>query len=226
MAVSQSFVHLTRKVKKSKVFVILYMAEQDQKREMILEAAQKRFKRYGLHKTTMGEIAKDMDMSKGSLYYYFPDKDRIYVAVVERIVSHCFEDINSFLQEAVTVSQVMDRYLNEKEKILQEYHFLFGIHEWVREKPGSLMRQVGELVQQAEISFLSSWIRKGIENREIAAKHDPEETAALLAHVVFGLWVIWCKWQAPDFELQQTANIKAYMHREKLVLTIFFDGLR
>lgn len=64
------------------------------------------------------------------------------MAVVERIVSHCFEDINSFLQEAVTISQVMDRYLNEKEKILQEYHFLFGIHEWVRGKPGSLMRPV------------------------------------------------------------------------------------
>lgn len=202
------------------------MAEQDQKREVILEAALKRFKRYGLAKTTMEEIAKDLDLSKGSLYYYFQDKDRIYVAVIERIVAQCFADVSSFLQRAVTVRQVMNKYLEVKETILQEYHFLFGIHEWVREKPGNLMRQVGELVQQSEICFLSSWIRKGIANGEISPEHDPEKTAEMLVHVLFGLWVIWCKWQATGFELHHTENIKEFMNREKMALTIFFNGLR
>ncbi|QEH39848.1 TetR/AcrR family transcriptional regulator [Chitinophaga sp. XS-30] len=202
------------------------MAEQDQKREVILEAALKRFSRYGLAKTTMGEIAGDLDMSKGSLYYYFPDKDRIYVAVIERIVSRCFADVSSFLEGPVTVQLVMDRYLTLKEKILQEYHFLFGVHEWVREKPGNLQRQVGELVQQAESRFLAAWIRKGIADGEISPQHDPEKTAEMLVHVLFGLWVIWCKWQAQGFELHHTENIKEFMHREKMVLTIFFNGLR
>jgi TetR/AcrR family transcriptional repressor of mexJK operon len=202
------------------------MAEQDLKREMILEAALKRFSRYGLAKTTMGEIARDLDMSKGSLYYYFPDKDRIYVAVIERMVARCFADVSGFLEGPVTVQQVMDRYLELKERTLQEYHFLFGIHEWVREKPGSLMRQVSELVQRSEVCFLSAWIRKGIANAEISAKHDPEKTAEMLVHVLFGLWVIWCKWQATGFELHHTENIKEFMNREKMVLTIFFNGLR
>lgn len=202
------------------------MAEQDQKREVILEAALKRFSRYGLAKTTMGEIAGDLDMSKGSLYYYFPDKDRIYVAVIERIVSRCFADVSSFLEGPVTVQLVMDRYLALKERILQEYHFLFGVHEWVREKPGNLQRQVGELVQQAESRFLAAWMRKGIADGEISPQHDPEKTAEMLVHVLFGLWVVWCKWQAQGFELHHTENIKEFMHREKMVLAIFFNGLR
>ena len=202
------------------------MAEQDQKREGILEAALKRFKRFGLAKTTMEEIAKDLEISKGSLYYYFPDKDRIYVAVVEKIVSRCFTDISSSLEQAASVQEVIDRYLSVKERILLDYHFLFGIHEWVTDKPSSLNRQVGELVHQAEIRFLSQFIRKGKALGEIAEKHDPEKTADLLTHVLFGLWVIWCKWQAAGFELQQTDNIKEFMNRERMVLAIFFQGLR
>ncbi len=139
------------------------MAEQDQKREAILEVALKRFKRFGLAKTTMDEIAKDLEISKGSLYYYFSDKERIYVAVVERIVNESFRDVGSFLETAVSVQEVMDRYLSVKERILLEYHFLFGINLWVSDKPSSLMRQIGEMAHQAEIRFISSWIRKGIE---------------------------------------------------------------
>ncbi|WP_109695189.1 TetR/AcrR family transcriptional regulator [Chitinophaga deserti] len=202
------------------------MAEQDQKREVILEAALKRFKRFGLAKTTMDEIARDLEISKGSLYYYFSDKDRIYVAVVERIVNDCFTDISTFLQTAGSVQEVMDRYLSVKERILLDYHFLFGINLWVSDKPSSLMRQIGEMVHQSEIRFISSWLKKGIELGEVAEVHDPSHTADLLVQVLFGFWINWCKWQAGDFDLQDANNIKEFMSRERKVLTIFFNGLR
>lgn len=202
------------------------MAEQDQKREVILEAALKRFKRFGLAKTTMEEIARDLEISKGSLYYYFPDKDRIYVAAIERIVSQCFADVSATLESALSVKEVMDKYLSVKEKILIDYHFLFGIHEWVSDKPSSLMRQVGDLVHQSETCFLSAMISKGKALGELAAAHDPQKTADLLVHVLFGFWVVWCKWQAADFELQNTDNIKEFMNRERSLLTIFFQGLK
>lgn len=50
----------------------------------ITEAAQKRFSMYGMEKTTMQEIAEDLGLSKGSLYYYFPDKEQLYIAVVKK----------------------------------------------------------------------------------------------------------------------------------------------
>jgi AcrR family transcriptional regulator len=50
----------------------------------IIEVAQKRFGQYGLEKTSMREIANDLNMSKGSIYYYFPDKENLYKAVVEK----------------------------------------------------------------------------------------------------------------------------------------------
>jgi AcrR family transcriptional regulator len=51
---------------------------------LITEAAQKRFGLYGVEKTSMREIADDLKLSKASLYYYFPDKESLYKAVVEK----------------------------------------------------------------------------------------------------------------------------------------------
>ena len=51
-----------------------------EKIDQIIESAQKRFGIFGLMKTTMREIAEDLNMSKGLLYYYFPDKEHLYKA--------------------------------------------------------------------------------------------------------------------------------------------------
>ena len=62
------------------------MENQDKKRIIIIEAALKRFAHYGLSKTTMSEIAKDISLSKALLYYYFPDKISLYVSTMEHLM--------------------------------------------------------------------------------------------------------------------------------------------
>src|SRR5271154_3916400 len=58
---------------------------QDIKKEKILEAANHRFLHFGYSKTTMNEIAGDLSMSKALLYYYFPDKSQLYIAVMRKV---------------------------------------------------------------------------------------------------------------------------------------------
>src|SRR5665648_72271 len=54
------------------------------KLQQITETAQKLFGLYGVEKTSMREIADDLNLSKASLYYYFPDKESLYKAVIEK----------------------------------------------------------------------------------------------------------------------------------------------
>ena len=53
-------------------------------RNFIISEAGKRFSRYGLSKTTIDDIAKSVHMGKSSLYYYFPGKEEIFKAVLEK----------------------------------------------------------------------------------------------------------------------------------------------
>lgn len=59
------------------------MVSKDVVRGRILEAAGKRFKHYGYGKTSMAEIAADLQMSPGNLYRYFPGKIDIALAIAD-----------------------------------------------------------------------------------------------------------------------------------------------
>jgi AcrR family transcriptional regulator len=87
-----------------------YISDKNEKVQLIIKASQMRFGLYGLEKTSMREIANDLKLSKASLYYYFPDKESLYKAVVEKeqgeFLSRISERISSF---------------NEPEQLLLEY---------------------------------------------------------------------------------------------------------
>jgi len=57
------------------------MAEKDNIREQIVQAAKKRFSHFGYAKTTMAEVATDCCMSPGNLYRFYPGKLDIAEAI-------------------------------------------------------------------------------------------------------------------------------------------------
>src|SRR5437016_12447685 len=61
------------------------VAEEDSsKRRQILDGASKVFMDLGFDGASMGEIARAAGVSKGTLYVYFSDKNRLFEAIVER----------------------------------------------------------------------------------------------------------------------------------------------
>jgi AcrR family transcriptional regulator len=60
------------------------VAEEDSsKRRQILDGARKVFMDLGFDGASMGEIARAAGVSKGTLYVYFADKNRLFEAIVE-----------------------------------------------------------------------------------------------------------------------------------------------
>ena len=57
--------------------------EDSSKRRQILEGARKVFMNLGFDGASMGEIARAAGVSKGTLYVYFADKNRLFEAIVE-----------------------------------------------------------------------------------------------------------------------------------------------
>src|SRR5712675_46555 len=57
--------------------------EDSSKRRQILEGARRVFMDLGFDGASMGEIARSAGVSKGTLYVYFTDKNRLFEAIVE-----------------------------------------------------------------------------------------------------------------------------------------------
>lgn len=94
------------------------------KGRMIVNVAIKRFIYYGITKTTMDDIAKDLALTKPSLYYYFSDKNHLVRAVFD----HVFTEYLSFLQ-AIPLNQSLEKILDEVIKLqwkLFKHYALLG----------------------------------------------------------------------------------------------------
>ena len=61
--------------------------EDSSKRRQILDGARKVFMDLGFDGASMGEIARSAGVSKGTLYVYFADKNRLFEAIVEEEVA-------------------------------------------------------------------------------------------------------------------------------------------
>ncbi len=60
------------------------MSKSEETRERILDAALNVFSSKGYHDTKMDEIVEASDTSKGSIYFYFPNKERLFLALVDQ----------------------------------------------------------------------------------------------------------------------------------------------
>lgn len=69
---------------------------QDRTRAGILEAARRRFLRFGVPKTTMDEVAREAGCSRTTLYAHFRNKEDLYARLLE-------QDAEAFIREAAAV---------------------------------------------------------------------------------------------------------------------------
>jgi AcrR family transcriptional regulator len=91
--------------------LVTHSGENAEKLEVILKAAQKRFGLFGLEKTTMKEIASDLGMSKAALYYYFPDKEGLFKAVVEMELGEFFQIVDETRQNISEPDMMLREYI-------------------------------------------------------------------------------------------------------------------
>jgi AcrR family transcriptional regulator len=82
--------------------------EDSSKRRQILDGARKLFLDLGFDGASMGEIARAAGVSKGTLYVYFADKNRLFEAIVEQEVLEQGKAAFNFDPERDVTTTLMD----------------------------------------------------------------------------------------------------------------------
>lgn len=117
----------------------------------IIRAASKRFARHGLHKTTLDEIARDLRISKASLYYYFESKDQLYYATIRWDADQFIEAIKTiFNNESIQIFERFTEYFASKDEIQTNYKLLFEL----------LIRAAGDNLNEHEIELYKYFLQK------------------------------------------------------------------
>lgn len=149
------------------------MENQDKKKILIINAALKRFAHYGLAKTTMTEIAKDISFSKALLYYYFPDKLSLYVSVIEHLMHSISKDLLKSVEKTTTCTEGIMMLLQKRQGYIQKYYNLMEFSKMIGpELPAGLFEKFNK-AKDFELKIITSLLNRGVTNGEFVINDTP-----------------------------------------------------
>ncbi|MCW8309859.1 MULTISPECIES: TetR/AcrR family transcriptional regulator [Sphingobacterium] len=200
------------------------MGNADVKRIKILEAATRRFAHFGMAKTTMSEIAKDLNFSKALLYYYFPDKNSLYSAVFEYVIDKMIEEIEEVIDRGGNFEEIMMYSIDMRVKIINQYYNLFEYTmKMVKELPDELERVFKESYLR-EVEIIEKILQLGVDAQEIHVD-DLNETARILLYSLFGMRMGILK-DMKNMLFPTKEEFDHILSLQKKMMKIFLNGLR
>lgn len=159
--------------------------EKEQRRESILDAAEKIFFSRGLKDATMDEIAGVAELSKGTLYLYFKSKEDIYFGInhrAMRILRGMFEAVMATPIPGVEKTREIGRaYLEFSRKYPDYFEAMMHFDAEVT-RPEDVGPVGIECHKEgmAVLGVVAESIRQGIGDGSIRGDLDPMRTAILL----------------------------------------------
>ena len=163
--------------------------EQEGKIDFILKAAQKRLGLYGYEKTTMQEIAADISMSKAALYYYFPDKESIFRAVVENEQTEFYLQLERRIAELTEADEMIMELVELRHTLFRKFWNLskFRLSDNNNMKP--LLKDLYDRMREIEKQILTTIFLKGKESG-IFQFEDASELALLFSDLLQGIRIM------------------------------------
>jgi AcrR family transcriptional regulator len=156
------------------------------KRQRILDAARKRFRYYGVRKTTMQEIARDAGVAVGTLYLYFKDKDDLLVACTDEYVTRHRRLAEAILASDASAADKLRRYVLDRFRASQAtraggYRPAAELQrEVLRVRPERRLEE-GRMMAEYFIRIL----QLGMETGELNSDHPERDARVLLLSLAF-----------------------------------------
>lgn len=196
----------------------------DVKQRTILEAATKRFAHFGMAKTTMNEIARDISVSKALLYYYYPNKQALYESVMEYVIDIMSNKVREVIEKKESALEAMHIALEERMAIINEYYNLFQYPYTLRKGTSADMQRIHSQIEERELELLSGIMRRGVERGEFEL-NDVKNTARLLLYALAGVRISLLKGlNNPIFPSK--SDFEKILIQQKILAEIFIRGLK
>ena len=149
------------------------------KRESIIHAALELFSRFGMHGTSLDQVAAAADVSKTNLLYYFSSKEELYTNVLQHLLEIWVLPLKSFDAEQEPLDAI-GRYIRAKLELSRDHPaesklFCMEIMQGAPLIKAQLEDELRQIVAN-KVEVIHSWIDAGK-----LAPLDPY-------HLIFTIW--------------------------------------
>ena len=154
------------------------------RREQILAAAQRCFKRNGLHRTTMQDLIREAGLSVGAVYRYFKSKDEIINAISQNITGTLGLQLEEIAAAELPLLEAMSRAIDTIDvQVRPGGFFSIGVQVWAE---ATVDPAIGAIVRQRYLQMRRPFrtiAQHAVARGEVPAGTDPEA----LSYVLFGM---------------------------------------
>jgi AcrR family transcriptional regulator len=174
-------------------------------RNEILEVTAQLFRKKGFTGTSMQDIANEVGILKGSIYYYFNSKNEIFQEVLDNGINPALKKAEMIVAEKLTPKEKFRKLIHYHMDYIMDHNFSLVIFFQEREKlPATEMEKYLEKRDRYE-NFFREVFKEGIEQGEF-----PELNVPLTVFAILGMctWII--QWDNPKGALS-AEEIKAHM---------------
>jgi AcrR family transcriptional regulator len=124
-------------------FMDLKEQEKIQKKNLILDVAEKIFSEKPFDDVNMRDLAREVGISPGSIYTYFPDKESLYVAVSLRGFQRAVDIMNEMINSGDnTLDKIAVRYMEE---MIDNYDYMRIVQHCVMDGKFRTQESIDEL---------------------------------------------------------------------------------
>jgi len=189
----------------------------------ILNTAQELFGKYGFAKTTMSDIAKQLGLSKASLYYYYPDKDSIYLAVITKEQVQFINMLHDSILKTENPTDILYQYVQIRIKYFSvmmnlnraRFESFMRMNEAMKNSWKEFRKK-----EEIEIQFV---LQKGID-QGVFGVEKLDKTTSLFLDTFKGLIFYYLK--NKDFNFLDKSDFMALEEQLTLFTSIFIKGIK
>lgn len=148
-------------------------------KDRILEAARRHFARFGFRKASLSEIAAELGVVKGALYYYVPGgKQELFDLVLQRDLDEVLGAMRLAVEIEPDPRQKLRAMADARLRVVAQLRDLLGVHRDVlQEVTAILYQQPDHPYSRAERQLIEA-ILQGGEDAGVFRRVEPRATAA------------------------------------------------
>ncbi|OPX29758.1 MAG: hypothetical protein B1H06_00935 [Candidatus Cloacimonas sp. 4484_143] len=195
--------------------------ERLQRKNIIIDAAEKVFLSKGFEHATMEDVAEEAEFSKGTLYAYFQSKNELCLSIVLRGLKVLICEFEKVMNESTPsinkIELIADKFL----KFYNKYpNFIFSFSNYKQHRAGckfeSMILQDIETENRKIREMISQIIQNGKEDKSIRSDADDGKLSYILWGELSGLIPTLLQ-EIDDVDTVELYNYTIQMMRDALI---------
>ena len=150
--------------------------EKERRRQQIMVAAKRVFTEKGFSRATMEDIAREAELSPGTLYLYFKNKDELYASLSLRVLQyllirleHVSEDTRSPSERLELLSEALfDVYEFDPLTVINMFHL--QSRETLKNLSEEFLAEIMKLSRKA-LGLIARIFKDGMDSKEFIEAH-------------------------------------------------------